>query len=117
MEDATLVRTTALDWGQLNEPGVSGISIKTLRFDAASGRPPTFLLKFEPGATYPPHSHPAGEEVFVLEGEISFGKHHLKAGDYLYTPPGGKHAVWSKAGCVLLLIVPEEVVILSKPGS
>ena len=86
--------------------------MKVVRSDKGNGRAPTFLLKFEPGATYPAHDHPAGEEVFVLEGEVTFGKHHLKAGDYLYTPPSGKHAVWSKLGCVMLLCVPEEVVIL-----
>jgi quercetin dioxygenase-like cupin family protein len=109
-----LVRTNESDWRPLNEPGVSGISVKVLRFDEGSGRAPTFLLKFEPGATYPAHDHPAGEEVFVLEGEVRFGKHHLKAGDYLYTPPSGKHAVWSQQGCVMLLCVPEEVVILKR---
>ena len=107
-----LVRTNESDWKPLNEPGVSGISVKVLRFDKGNERAPTFLLKFEPGATYPAHDHPAGEEVFVLEGEVTFGKHHLQAGDYLYTPPSGKHAVWSKQGCVMLLCVPEEVVIL-----
>lgn len=110
--EVQLVRTSSSDWRPLNEPGVSGISVKVLRFDKGAGRAPTFLLKFEPGATYPAHDHPAGEEVFVLEGEVTFGPHHLKAGDYLYTPPGGKHAVWSKQGCVMILCVPEEVVIL-----
>ncbi|MBN8733154.1 MAG: cupin domain-containing protein [Acidobacteria bacterium] len=104
--------SATLDWTPLNEPGISGISIKVLRRDPATGRPPTFLLKFEPGATYPAHTHPAGEEVYVLEGEVHFGKHHLRPGDYLYTPPNGIHAVRSPAGCVLLLVVPEEVVIL-----
>lgn len=107
-----LVRTNESDWKLLNEPGVSGISVKVLRFDKDNGRAPTFLLKFEPGAAYPAHDHPAGEEVFVLQGEVTFGKHHLTAGDYMYTPPSGKHAVWSKQGCVMLLCVPEEVVIL-----
>jgi len=111
-EAVQLVRTNEPDWKPLNEPGVSGISVKVLRFDEENGRAPTILLKFEAGATYPAHDHPAGEEVFVLEGEVAFGKHHLRAGDYLYTPPGGKHAVWSKQGCVMLLCVPEEVVIL-----
>lgn len=41
-------------------------------------------LKFEAGARYPLHNHPAGEEVFVLEGDIHLGKDHLFAGDYLY---------------------------------
>jgi quercetin dioxygenase-like cupin family protein len=38
----------------------------------------------------------------------------LYAGDYLYTPPDGKHAVWSENGCVALVIVPKQVEILKK---
>lgn len=108
------VQSARMEWSPLGEEGAAGIAIKVLRFDEESGRAPTFLLRFDAGARYPAHDHPGGEEVFVLEGEITFGRHLLKAGDYLYTPPGGKHAVWSKDGCVLLLIVPEEVVILKQ---
>jgi quercetin dioxygenase-like cupin family protein len=114
VSEIQLVRSGGVEWQVLDEPGISGISIKVLRFDEGSGRAPTFLLRFEAGARYPAHDHPAGEEVYVLEGEITFGRHHLHAGDYLYTPPGGKHAVWSKEGCVLLLSVPEEVVLLKQ---
>lgn len=102
------------DWIPLVEAGVhtEGIWVKPLRFDEATQRAPTFLLKFEAGASYPEHSHPAGEEAFVLEGEVDFSARHLEAGDYLYTPPGGVHGVRSETGCVLLFIVPEEVEIL-----
>jgi quercetin dioxygenase-like cupin family protein len=102
------------DWKPLIENGVntSGIFVKKLRYDERTKRAPAILLKFEPGARYPVHNHPAGEEVFVLEGEVKFGNKNLSAGDYLYTPPGGIHAVWSKTGCVMLLIIPEEVEIL-----
>ena len=86
--------------------------MKVLRADAAADRSPTILLQFSPGATYPAHSHPGGEEIFVLEGDVKLGADHLHAGDYLYTAPGNAHAVWSEGGCVLLVIVPEEVVIL-----
>ena len=88
--------------------------MKVVRSDKGNGRAPTFLLKFESGATYPAHDHPAGEEVFVLEGEVTFGKHHLKAGDYCTLHPVESIAVWTKQGCVMLLCVPEEVVILKK---
>jgi quercetin dioxygenase-like cupin family protein len=111
-----LVRKQDGEWNPLPEPGISGIYIKTLRFDQEQGRSPTFLLKFDPGASYPAHDHPAGEEVLVLDGEVNFGPHRLNAGDYLYTPPNGKHAVWTAAGCVLLLSVPEAVVILKQQG-
>ena len=49
---------------------------------------------------------------FSFEGNISVGKDHLQAGDYLYTPPNGKHAVRSNNGCIVLVNVPQEVVVL-----
>lgn len=104
-----LVRTSAVEWAPLDEPGVSGVSVKVLRLDALAGRAPTILLKFDPGATYPAHIHPGGEEIFVLEGEIRLGKDRLGAGDYLYTAPGNIHAVQSESGCIILVSVPEEV--------
>lgn len=112
-----LVRSQQLEWRPLDEPGVSGIYIKELRFDHETQRAPTILLKFEAGATYPAHNHPGGEEIFVLEGDLKLGKDHLFAGDYLYTAPNGKHAVWSQGGCVALLKVPQQVVILKQQTS
>ena len=111
-------KTMEMDWIPLVETGVKtdGISVKALRFDEVAGRAPTFLLKFAAGAAYPEHRHPAGEEAFVLEGEVHFGVRHLKAGDYLYTPPGGTHSVHSETGCVLLFSVPEEVEIVEHAG-
>ena len=111
---AQLVRTNECDWKPLDEPGIAGIFVKVFRFDTPSQRAPTILLRFEPGALYPAHDHPGGGEVFVLEGEVNFGKRRLAAGDYLYTPPNRKHAVWSESGCVLLPSAPEEVVIVKK---
>ena len=109
-----LVRSGEIAWLPLPEPGVSGVFVKVLRFDQDTHRAPTILLKFEAGATYPAHNHPGGEEIFVLEGDIKLGKDHLYAGDYLYTSPNGKHAVWSETGCVVLVNVPQAVEILKK---
>jgi len=107
------IKSNEVEWKPLIEDGVKtdGIFAKSLRYDEKTKRSPTILLKFEPGATYPAHNHPGGEETFVLEGEVKFGNLSLSAGDYLFTPPGGKHAVWSKNGCVMLLNIPEEVEI------
>jgi quercetin dioxygenase-like cupin family protein len=107
-----LVRSSQIEWQRLDEPGVTGVFVKVLRFDEAAGRAPTILLRFEAGATYPAHNHPGGEEIFVLEGDIKLGRDHLRAGDYLYTAPDNKHAVWSEGGCVVLVSVPEAVEIL-----
>jgi quercetin dioxygenase-like cupin family protein len=104
-----LVRSEEVAWQPLAEPGVKGVFVKVLRYDQATRRAPTILLRFEPGATYPGHNHPGGEEIFVLDGEVRLGKDELRKGDYLYTAPGNKHAVLSRTGCVLLVNVPEEV--------
>lgn len=109
-----ITKSSEIDWKPLIEEGINteGIYAKTLCFDKATNRPNAFLLKFEAGASYPNHIHPAGEEIFVVEGEVRSGKDELKKGDYMYMPPGSTHSVFSKNGCVLLFKVPEEVVIL-----
>ena len=109
-----LVRSNEIEWLPLAEEGVSGVYVKTLQFDDETQRAPTILLKFEAGARYPLHDHPAGEEIFVLEGDIRLGKDHLRAGDYLFTAPGNLHAVRTDAGCVVLLKAPEQVEIIER---
>ncbi len=113
----SLVRTNQIEWKPLNEPGVSGIFVKTLLFDQETQRAPTFILKFEAGATYPAHNHPGGEEIFVIEGDLKLGRDHLYTGDYLYTAPNGKHAVRSVNGCIVLIKTPKEVEILKARNS
>jgi quercetin dioxygenase-like cupin family protein len=102
------------DWQPLVEKGISydGVFVKSLRYDAETGRSKTILLKFGPGASYPYHNHPGGEEIYVLEGSVVIEGAELSAGDYLYTPPGYRHGVRTDTGCVLLLVIPMEVEIL-----
>lgn len=95
------------------EENAAGIYVKSLLYDESARRSPTILLKFEAGATYPLHNHPAGEEIFVLEGDIKLGKDELNAGDYLFTAVNNKHRVSSKNGCVILLRAAEEVEIIT----
>jgi quercetin dioxygenase-like cupin family protein len=109
-----MVGSGRLEWRPLDEPGISGIHVKVLLYDPETRRAPTILLKFEAGAAYPAHNHPGGEEIFVLEGDLRLGKHHLFAGDYLYTAPGNIHAARSDGGCVVLVKNPKEVEIIKK---
>lgn len=95
-------------WRALKIPGVL---VKLLRRDGETGES-TALVRLEPGSRFPAHNHPAGEEVFVIEGDVLIGPDHLRAGDYLYTPPSGKHAASSQGGCVFLVTLPRPVEIL-----
>lgn len=104
-----LVKSNEIEWKSLasiGENDVQRIYIKSLLFDDETNRSPTILLKFDAGASYPLHTHPGGEEVFVLEGDIHLGKDHLHAGDYLFTAPDNLHAVRTDGGCVVFLKAP-----------
>lgn len=109
-----IVRNKQKEWQPLIEKGIHypGIFVIPLRFDETKQRSTTILLKFEPGATYPYHNHPGGEEIFVLSGEAILENVALAEGDYLYTPVNFKHSVATKTGCTMLFVIPEEVEIL-----
>lgn len=104
-----LVRTHGVEW----EAMAPGVFMKALRSDPATGAA-TILVKLDPATGFPEHNHPGGEEVFVLEGEVQLDQRHLGAGDYLYTPPGEKHAVWSQKGCTLFAVLPKPIEILNE---
>ena len=104
----TFTSAAATEWQPSRFPRVSR---KVLRSDTESGESAA-LVRLEAGASVPAHDHPAGEEVFVLEGDVRIGRHHMKAGDYLYTPPDAKHAAASDGGCVFLVTLPKPVVML-----
>jgi anti-sigma factor ChrR (cupin superfamily) len=105
---ASLVRSDEVEW-QFSAPGVTK---KVLRSDEKTGES-TLLLRFEANSTYPLHTHPASEEIFALEGDLKLGKHELRAGDYLYTPPDGKHVVSSRNGCLVLIRLGKPIEILA----
>lgn len=112
--ESYITPTHRIAWKPLLEAGVdtSGIEVKVLRYDETQKRPPSIMLKFQPGAKYPYHNHPGGEELMVLKGKCFVNDTELSEGDYLYTPPQFKHAVRSETGCELLLIIPQEVEII-----
>ncbi len=89
-----------------------GHYVKTYRIDEPGSRPETCMLTFDPGASYPNHNHPAGEEVYMVAVPVRFSRLALSAAEFLYPPPGGTHSLHSKTGCVMVYNVPEEVEIL-----
>lgn len=109
-----IVRNNKKEWKPLIEKNIhyEGISVISLHYDEKKQRSTTILLKFDPGATYPYHNHPGGEEIYVLSGEAIIENITLSQGDYLYTPVNYKHSVTTQTGCVMLFVVPEEVEIL-----
>ena len=80
--------------------GVNRIPLE--RENAESGRT-TSIVEYIAGAAFQSHSHPLGEEIFVLEGTFSDENGDYPAGTYIRNPPGTSHAQFSKKGCKIFV--------------
>ena len=101
-KSSEFVDTGSLDW---RETPSRGVHWKKLSYDRETGRS-AVLIRFEPGAAYAAHRHPAGEEYYVLEGSLEDGGRTYGAGSYVYHPAGSAHSPSSKEGCVLFISLP-----------
>lgn len=82
--------------------GARGIAVK--EFYSDSSHPERVaLIKWEPGARYPRHSHPGGEEVLVLEGALVDEAGRYPHSTWIRNPPGSAHEPYSPEGCILLI--------------
>ena len=61
------------------------------------------MVRFDPGARFPRHAHPDGEEILVLDGVFSDETGDYPAGSHLLNPDGTSHAPWSGLGCTLFV--------------
>jgi anti-sigma factor ChrR (cupin superfamily) len=93
------VQTKDLPW----EPSpAQGVERRYLVRDEALGSA-TSLVRYAPGASFPAHTHPGGEEIFVLEGTFADEHGQYPAGTYLRNPPGSRHHPYSPDGCVIFV--------------
>lgn len=83
------------------EPFRDGVEIARLAGDpeAASAA----LLRYQPGASVPPHEHTGLETVLVLQGSQADERGVYRAGSMSINPAGTRHSVWSDEGCVVLI--------------
>jgi anti-sigma factor ChrR (cupin superfamily) len=63
----------------------------------------TSLVRFAPGSSFPPHTHPLGEEIYVLDGVFSDEHGDYPAGTYLRNPPNSRHSPFTREGCTLFV--------------
>ncbi len=81
-----------------------GLEYKLLRVDPETGTSAR-LLRFGPGATYPPHRHGGPEDVFVLEGSVFLNGVRLKAGDYCRAEAGTEEPLaYSDEGGLAIIV-------------
>ncbi|AFY73818.1 hypothetical protein Syn7502_01774 [Synechococcus sp. PCC 7502] len=95
----------ALAWSPFRE----GVEIHKL-YGADSGAEAA-LLKYEVGAKVPRHTHAGFEHIFILEGTQSDQNGTYEAGTLVINSPSTNHDVYSKDGCVVLIIWEKPVVM------
>lgn len=88
------------EWVKSPADGVSRCHLE--REYEESGRTTSFV-QFKKNAYFPEHSHPHGEEIYVLEGTFSDENGDYPAGTYIRNPPGSKHRPFTRKGCTLFV--------------
>lgn len=63
----------------------------------------TSLVRYAPDSHFPRHSHPGGEEIFVLTGTFSDEERNYPAGCYVRNPPGSSHQPFSVEGATIFV--------------
>ena len=96
-----VVQTNDMDWQQSPTPGIWRKRLELLG-EVETGHV-TSLVRFDPGAKFPDHPHPGGEEILVLDGVLSDETRNYPAGSYVLNPEGTYHAPWSKDGCTIFV--------------
>ncbi len=94
------LRPDEQQWVKSPAEGVSRIHLE--REAEESGHTSSFV-RFDPGSYFPPHLHPHGEEIYVLDGVFSDEYGDYPAGSYIRNPPGSQHKPFTKNGCTLFV--------------
>jgi quercetin dioxygenase-like cupin family protein len=91
----------SIEW----EPTTSqGFWVKSLFADVERGEK-TLLMKVDPGAFSPIHSHPDElEQIYVLQGSFYDQDATMRLGDYCCRAPGAPHVAGSEEGAIVLLV-------------
>jgi len=85
------------------QPFRDRLEIYRLYGDNKSG-PAAALLRYEPGASVPRHTHTGFEHIYVLTGSQTDQNGEHQAGTFVINPPHSNHTVVSQAGCIVLVI-------------
>ena len=89
-------------------PVREGVTLTPLRMQAGAG---TFLMRYAPGSRSPTHTHPDGEEIYVVSGKGRLDDLAIEAGDFIYTPPGEGHTLYAETEVVIHVVLPAAVVV------
>ncbi|MFK7894701.1 MAG: cupin domain-containing protein [Myxococcota bacterium] len=93
--------TNAMEWQ--SSPSGNVLRKRLHLVGGAESGQVTSLVRYLPGASFPGHDHPEGEEIFVIEGFFSDQLGDAGPGSHLLNPEGFRHAPYSEEGCLILV--------------
>ncbi len=91
------------DRRQWTKSPADGVSRRHLEREAEESGHTTSFVRFEPDSYFPPHDHPQGEEIYVLDGVFSDENGDYPAGSYIRNPPNSFHRPFTREGCTLFV--------------
>lgn len=112
-DQAQMQPSAGMQWSDFQVPGFApGVKMAVLHGDPSKSGDYTVRLRFPDNYTVPPHWHPGGEHVTVLQGSFSFGmgntfdRSALKTygpGDFVFAPAKMAHFAQSKGETIVQL--------------
>eukprot|EP00521_Asterionellopsis_glacialis_P014180 CAMPEP_0195296112 /NCGR_PEP_ID=MMETSP0707-20130614/18807_1 /TAXON_ID=33640 /ORGANISM="Asterionellopsis glacialis, Strain CCMP134" /LENGTH=248 /DNA_ID=CAMNT_0040357527 /DNA_START=193 /DNA_END=939 /DNA_ORIENTATION=- len=97
-----VMRTSEMEWVK-SGPSATVERKRCFRAGGQESGSVTSVVRYLPGAVFPMHPHPEGEEIFVLEGTFSDTRGDHGPGVFLLNPEGFEHAPSSTEGNLLLV--------------
>lgn len=95
-----IVAAEQYQWLASPQNGVERVMLDRIGAEQARA---TSIVRYAPGAYFPRHQHPGGEEILVLSGTFSDERQDFDAGWYLRNPPGSSHQPHSAKGAVIFV--------------
>jgi anti-sigma factor ChrR (cupin superfamily) len=86
-------------WVPSPQAGVERVMLDRVGAEKARA---TSLVRYAPDSEFPPHAHPGGEEILVLDGVFSDETGDYPAGCYLRNPPGSSHRPASEGALIFV---------------
>ncbi len=97
---AVAIEPGQVAWVASPQAGVERMMLDRVGLEQARA---TSIVRYAPDSHFPPHRHPGGEEILVLDGTFSDETGDFPAGWYLRNPDGTAHQPSSAEGALIFV--------------
>ena len=91
------IQTRTADWLPGLVPGLSVMPLHSFKTEHVA------LVRWDPDTRFKPHTHPGGEEIFVLNGLFEDEQGVYPQGTWLRNPPYSQHLPFTHDGCTIFV--------------